>query len=128
MIFPLIFCAFSMNSERRGDDTSAPPPPPAALLFARLGRPLSACSLPVRLLPLDFDDLRREQAHLFDAADGLVLARNLQSALGFLAVGIHCYVIIFRHIAGLSLALNHLTLRKSKHHVYFTTSSMVVSP
>ena len=46
---------------------------------------------------VDLDDLGGEQAHLLDPANGLVLAGDLQGALGLLAMGIHRHVIVFWH-------------------------------
>src|SRR4030095_6411800 len=76
------------------------------------------------LLLVDLDDFRREKAHFFYAADSLVLAGDFEGAFGLFAMGIHRHVIIFGHTAP-SVSLLWV-LRKG--HVYFTTSSMVVSP
>src|SRR5207245_7467222 len=55
-----------------------------------------------------------EQPHLLDPPDGFVLAVDLERALGLLAMRIHRHVIEFWH--------------RLSSQVYFTTSSMVVSP
>src|SRR5262249_9710947 len=65
------------------------------------------------------DDLGGEHAHLFEPPDGLVLVGHFQYPLGFLASGVHCHVVEFRHKARRAL---------SRDQVYLTTSSMVVSP
>ena len=89
--------------------------PLALLLGLRFGR---RAGLLVALLLdlLDLDDLGREQAHFLDPADGLVLAGDLERALGLLAMGVHRHVVVFWHRGNLST------------QVYLTTSSIVVSP
>jgi hypothetical protein len=89
--------------------------------FAGFAGPLG---LSVRLVPdlVDFDDFGGEKPHFLHPPDGLVLAGDLEGAFGLLAPRIHRHVIVLRH------SLLSLDPESARGHVYFTISSMVVSP